>query len=146
MNVKDIATILTVHGNKLQPCTASEVEALEAKIGLKLPAAYREFLLLMGHGAGKYMLGSDCFYRHLDAIHKGALELIEEHELPEMPPNAFVFWMHQGYMFAYFLIDDNPDPHVYFFTEGEDMKCFEISHHKLTDCFKGKLKFMGIDV
>jgi hypothetical protein len=32
--------------------------------GINLPSTYKDFLKMMGHGAGKFLRGSDCFYQH----------------------------------------------------------------------------------
>jgi len=43
------------------PCTEKEISELEKQIGLKLPEAYKEFLLWSGKGLGSFEIGSDIF-------------------------------------------------------------------------------------
>ena len=60
-----------------------------------MPAAYQEFLLWMGHGAGKFLRGSDCFFQHLPYLQEWALELLQENNFPEnLPEDTFIFLMH----------------------------------------------------
>jgi hypothetical protein len=35
-----------------------------------------------------------------------------------MPPDAFVFWMHQGYQFCFFRTSDGDDPPVYYYLQA----------------------------
>src|SRR5207248_219520 len=96
-----------VDPEKIVPCTEEEVRKLEQQVGLKLPQAYREFLLWMGHNGGGLLQGSDCFYQHLPRIQKGAVELLEEDGFPDpLPADAFVFLMHQGYQFDFFRVSE----------------------------------------
>lgn len=106
---------------EIRGCSQSEVDGLEKTFGHTLPKAYREYLLSVGHSAGSFLAGTDTFFRHLPLLADEATELLNE-SLPEskLPPKAFVFYMHQGYEFGFFLIDDGDDPAVYQYIEGDD--------------------------
>ena len=45
--------------------------------------------------------------------------LVESDSKFSLPPECFVFAMHQGYQFMYFLCDGNEDPEVLYYLEGE---------------------------
>jgi len=103
----------------LKPCTEDEVRALERELGFPLPIAYHEFLLWMGNGAGRFLRGSDVFYADLDGMREAAIELLRENGVDaELPDDAFVFFMHQGYQFDFLCASEGPDPSVYWFCEG----------------------------
>ncbi len=104
----------------LEPCTEDEVHALEQELGFPLPAAYREFLLWMGHGAGRFLRGSDVFYAELEGLRESAIDLLRENDIDiNLPNDAFVFFMHQGYMFYFVRMSEDSDPPVYGFCEGQ---------------------------
>lgn len=94
-------------------CTEAEVQALEDKFKVALPADYRSFLLAYGRGAVGLWKGSDYKFDDLIEINEAAVELLKEAGLC-MPSGAFVFFMHQGYQF--FALHDGG---VIFFLEGE---------------------------
>src|SRR5258707_14053477 len=102
-------------------CTEEEVHALEQEVGLLLPAAYREFLLWMGHGSGGLLGGSDFLYEDLILLQRDAAELMKEDTYPEpLPEDACVFLMHQGYQFGFFRTSEGDDPPVYRYSEGAE--------------------------
>lgn len=105
-------------GADLKPINEDEIERMEKYAGRKFPWAYRQFLSVMGKGAGKFMRGSDVFYDRIDGLKDGANELLEEDGLPHLSDDCFVFWMHQGYQIAFFKFDEGDDPTVYYFFEG----------------------------
>lgn len=144
MNLKQISNLLANTGNELIPCTLAEVTELEKKFQVVLPHEYKEFLLIMGKGAGEYMLGSSCFYEDLFNLHEWAREIMAENDLPELPSKAFVFWMHQGYMFTYFIANGDPNPKVYFYTEGKEMNDFVLKCDSLIDFYNQQLDVSGI--
>ena len=82
----------TAEPNEVQPCTDAEVIHLEQQIGQPLPAAYREFLLWMGHGAGRFFVGADYFYpyiKNIEHYRESARELLEENGISTpMPRDA----------------------------------------------------------
>lgn len=144
MNLKQICDLLLRKGNVLIPCTEVEVTDLEKKFDVIFPAVYKVFLLSMGRGAGEYMLGSSCFYEDLFNLHEWAREIMAENDLPELPSKAFVFWMHQGYMFTYFIANGDPNPKVYFYTEGKKMNDFVLKCDSLIDFYNQQLDVSGI--
>lgn len=102
------------------PCKASEVNRLEQECGLPLPAAYRAYLLIAGHEPPAAWVGSDCAARHLPTLRNAAGQLLRESGQPPLPPGAFVFLMHQGYQFFFFVADGHTDdPPVYHYLERE---------------------------
>ncbi len=102
---------------KVSGCRIDEIVDLEKELDVFLPEAYKEFLLWMGKDTNKFLTGSEVEYKHLVKIQCWANELLEERGCPILPNNAFVFHIHQGYQFSYFLLDGNDDPEVYFFDE-----------------------------
>ena len=94
------------------------MEALQALTSNTMPAVYQYFLERCGKGAGRWMVGSDCFYPAVVQLNRWASELLTENGLGPLPPGAFVFWMHQGYQFAYFEMDGSEDPVVHYFAES----------------------------
>ena len=102
------------------PCSSSEVEALEQRAGVMLPAAYRAYLLIAGRQPPSAWVGTDCAVRHLPKLRDWAEELLREGRQPPLPPDAFVFLMHQGYQSMHFLADgSSDDPPVFYYLERE---------------------------
>jgi hypothetical protein len=103
------------------PCSPEEVAKLEADLHVRLPAAYRAYLLLMGNEPDPVLTGTDCSIGDLYVLDQQAEELLAEDGNPfKLPPDAFVFEMHQGYEFMYFLCDGtSEDPPVFYYLEGE---------------------------
>jgi hypothetical protein len=127
MNKEAIVSLLSEYNiandNEIQGFTASEVEKCEQALRLKLPNQYREFLLAIGHDAGLLFQGSDILFRNVDnllELRKEAEYLLAENEETFiLPTDAFVFSMHQGYEFNFFVISEGNDPPVYQYVEGD---------------------------
>ena len=103
---------------KVEGCLIHEIVDLEKHLGIYLPEAYKEFLLWMGKDPNIFLRGSEVEYEHLVKIQGWANEILQERGFQNLPDNAFVFYIHQGYQFCYFLLDSNEDPKVYFFDES----------------------------
>ena len=105
--------------DELLGCTPEEVARIEARFGLRLPRIYREFLLAMGRGAGRFFRGTDVFSPAVLELRQWAEELLEECGRPcALPDDAFVFLMHQGYQFGYFRTGGGEDdPPLYRYVE-----------------------------
>ena len=101
------------------PFTGAEVDGLENQLGLPLPPAYRAYLLVAGAEPPAELIGSDCHGNCLPQLRAWAEELIEEAGRPfDLPADAVVFLMHQGYQFFYFRADGvNADPPVWYYHE-----------------------------
>lgn len=81
---------------------------------------YRNFLLEIGHRAGLLFQGTDIFLGSIKELTKEAKGLLEENqESFNLPEDAFVFSMHQGYEFNYFRFSEGNNPPVYQYIEGE---------------------------
>ena len=130
-----------VQPDELVGCTASEISKFEQELGISLPKAYQEFLLEMGHGAGQFLRGSDCFFKHLPYLREWAIDLLEENNFPQPLPNdAFVFFMHQGYQFSFFILSEGDDPPIYSYCEGENTIKFTKSNAKFSEFMKQEVE------
>lgn len=102
-------------------CTEAQVAEVEASFGRPLPASYREFLLAAGQWAGDLFKGTDILFPRVVELNDGAVELLAEGDSDfSLPPDAFVFLMHQGYQFMFFRATEGDDPPVYHYHEGDD--------------------------
>jgi hypothetical protein len=138
MSVTEIANYLKSAGQKLEPLNFSDIQRIEQLYNVLLPDVYKEFLSLMGKGAGDYMKGSSVFYDEIFLLKEYCQELFEEHNI-EMANDGFVFWMHQGYQVAFFKLSEGSDPPVYFFSEGNNSKPYILKEESLTAFFNAQL-------
>ncbi len=108
--------------DEMAGCTCEEIDLLQTNIQLRLPSSYVDFLLAVGHGAGKLFLGSDWTYDYLYKITTFAKLLLQENGNPfYLPEQAFPFLIHQGYQFMFFMVSpDDPPIHYYIETERSE--------------------------
>ncbi|MEZ6009901.1 MAG: SMI1/KNR4 family protein [Planctomycetota bacterium] len=99
-------------------CPPGAIAHLESVWGGPLPSSYKLFLQALGGNAGGFLRGSAFTCDELDRVNVGARELAAESGLA-LPDHAFVFFMHQGYQFSFFLLDGEDDPPIYGFLEGD---------------------------
>ena|SRR6266436_6798109 len=126
---------------QVKPCTEEEVRSLEKDLGLPLPAVYKEFLLWMGHRAGKLLRGSACFYESILAIQQWAVELLEENGNPEvLPEDALVFCMHQGYHFYFMRVSEGDNPRIYHYSEVDKPRRFILSHRNFAEFLRNEME------
>lgn len=122
MNRADIKAALLGTGlvsqGQIRGCSQVEVDGLVRSLGQSLPMAYSEYLFCMGHGAGSFLAGTDTSFGHLHRLKNSATSLLQENSRNPLSVNAFVFYMHQGYEFGYFLLGNGEDPPVYQYVEG----------------------------
>ncbi len=103
----------------LRGCTQREIDDLERRVGAPLPGAYQQFLAAIGHQAGAFLRGTDVSYGQARGLTDAAKALLaEDAALHNLPEDAFVFYMHQGYEFGYFRLGAGEDPPVYQYVEG----------------------------
>ncbi len=102
------------------PCSAAEVDRIERETSTSLPAAYKAYLLVAGFEPPTAWVGSNCTIHDLPKLFEWAQHLLAENQQPALPKQAFVFIMHQGYQFKYFIADGScDDPPVFHYLEGE---------------------------
>ncbi|MEA5550511.1 SMI1/KNR4 family protein [Anabaena cylindrica UHCC 0172] len=125
---------LIFEGNQCVSCSDLEIIQLEQQQGIILPSTYKDFLKMMGNGAGKFLRGSDCFYQHLPQIQEWAKQLLVENDFPQaLPEDAFVFFMHQGYQFSFFRLSEGDNPPTYSYCEGQKEPYFVKIHDQFSD-------------
>jgi hypothetical protein len=144
MTIKQLTQYLDKKGCNLRGCSEREVAKIELFFKVKLPATYADFLLAMGKDAGDFMKGSSVFYDEVFDLRQWSSELLDENDFRPLPANTFVFWMHQGYQFAFFFIDDVDDPPVYYFSEGKTNDDFEKTGNAFTDFLEKQLIMSGL--
>ena len=99
---------------------------------IKLPKAYLEFMKYVGYG--QFWIGSDYGIDKVKSLNVYAKELLEENDFPHsLGKNDFVFWLHQGYMFYFFKLDEGEDPAVYYYSECENQTDFVKCYDSFTD-------------
>jgi hypothetical protein len=102
------------------PCSPTDVVRVQKVAGTSLPAAYQAYLLIAGREPPTAWVGSACTIEDLPKLSGCAEHLLAENRQPPLPRQAFVFIMHQGYQFFYFIADgSSDDPPVYYYLEGE---------------------------
>ena len=125
-----------IHPDEWIPCSDAEIGLLESALGLPIPAAFKEFLAWIGKGAGDFMMGSDFYYECMFGLREDAQELLDENNFPKPLPNdAIVFFMHQGYQFAFIKVSDGNHSPVYYYNEAyhdTDFKCTDSFDEYLT--------------
>lgn len=132
-----LITLEVAESHEIIGCTEVEIETLMANQWVHfLPELYREFLSMMGKQAGLLHQGTDARYEYLLDIKEAALGLLQENNNPfELPADAFIFQMHQGYEFFYFLTADrNQNPSIYRYLETKDQIPFK-KWESLSDYF-----------
>jgi len=144
MNIQEIENYLDSKGCELHGCSAREIAKIEEFFNVKLPLYYREFLSSMGKEAGKFMRGSSVFYSEIFDLRDGSIRLLNDDNFKPLPVNAFVFWMHQGYQFAFFYWDEGDNPPVYYYLEGEHYEDFEKKENSFTDFLEKQLIMSGL--
>jgi len=110
-------TRLRAAGLRGLPSDEWEIADIEQQLKVRLPAAYKAFLLLAGHGcepleSSRYAIDDD-----LAALQRAG-QAIGQRNGAALPQYAFVFFVHQGYACQFFLLQDGDDPTVYLCVDG----------------------------
>jgi hypothetical protein len=144
--IEQLQSFKLVTLSEFLPCDRVEVSRLETQLANLLPEAYREFLLLMGHGAGDFLSGSDCFFQHLPHLQIWAKELLRENNFSEdLPKDAFVFYMHQGYQFSFFRLTEGGNPPTYSYCEGKEKISFVKTHNHYSDFLLAEVQIHSLN-
>jgi hypothetical protein len=111
-------------------CGEDQIEALEARYGIRLPPTYRRYLEVMGHRAGRLFSWDHAavFYQHVLSM---TAELRREWEEAwtterdgpppefELPADALVIYGRLGDQFQFIRCDGQDDPPVFYFNTWE---------------------------
>ncbi len=144
-SVEELVELLKRNGEDLKPMTEDQVKKVESLSNKPLPQVYKEFLLQMGKGAGRFMEGSSAFYNEIFELQDWANELLNDNGIEPLPKNSFVFWMHQGYQMSYFILGESENPKVYYYSEGKGLNEF-IKKDSLLEFFEKQLVLSGLDM
>ena len=117
---KLIASDIANVDDPLVGCTAAEIDEIERKVKVTLPAIYREYLSKMGRSPGDFLRGEECCYPELTTLTDDGRELLSESgSAYKLQPTAFVFWMSQGTQFSFFDTKKGNDPPIYHYREDD---------------------------
>lgn len=114
--------------SSIKGCWEKGIREIEKDFGYKLPDMYRQFLLKMGCGAGKFFQGTDIFwkkgfldYKDWREFRDAFLYTIDEDNFDfKLADNCFVFAHHQGYIHWFFYVTEGEDdPTVYGYKSGD---------------------------
>lgn len=98
-------------------CSTLEIRALEKERRVKLPGAYKEFLRIMGHGAGEF--ASDCMWKYVSLADieviasRGSTKDAAFSEYRKARETAFAFFLLQEDFFLFFYTNQGHDPPVW---------------------------------
>ena len=99
---------------------------------LKLPKQYLEFMRYAG--SGQFWVGSSYSFSEVPKLKNYAEDLLTENEFSHrLKDDDFVFWMHGGYIFYYFNLNEGENPPVYYYSECDDMTDFIKCRESFTD-------------
>lgn len=99
------------------------LDSLEKKYEIKLPKKYRDWFAEGGPKQDEF-IGTDMDVPYLPNLKEWAEEfLVDSKYKYSLPATCFVFAMHQGYQFMYFLCDGSEDPEIWYYTEGDKEPC-----------------------
>lgn len=127
--MKYLSEITALYNSKIKPylgnpkgSSLTEIKELENKLAAKLPQAYTEFLLWMGSDKDGVFRGSDYWIDCVLSNNEYLPELLDENQIDYQLPKSYVtFFMHQGYMAAWFELPAQfENPESFFFSEGKE--------------------------
>lgn len=124
--IEKMKTIMAQKGlatpDELIGCSQQEIKAaMDVQNVARLPKMYEDFLLAMGKNAGKlWKHGGGYTYPDIERFKEQAKRLLKVDRDPiVLPDDAFVFVIHEGMIFYYFLTTEGDDPPVYVYSEIE---------------------------
>ncbi len=147
--VDHLVEVKAFHKTMIEPwtgppigCSASQITALESRIGRPLPLAYKQYLGFMGADHRGVFIGSDWFIEHAQLnVIDAALAYMDVDYTPS--GDTLTFMSHQGYIHGWMdLPCASDDPSVHFYNESADDKQVNI-HLRFTDLLLAELRHMS---
>lgn len=100
------------------PISAVEIDRVERDQGVRLPAAYRKFLMRMGGGFGNVCSHADMFFPAMLGLRSDTEELLQFNDIDYTLKEVDVpFHMHEGYYVAW-MSGGGENPPVYSYSEA----------------------------
>ena len=140
---------------KIVGCSEAQISLIEESVGGKIPECYREFLRSMGMDtvpdktqenwydyAG--FTGEDVFFKDdILKLNNELQEQLDEDNRPDLQllENDFVFFSSQGYIYAFFKLDEGDNPPVYGYEEGYEGNTFPKLTESLQEFYELYLEF-----
>ncbi|WEK69006.1 MAG: SMI1/KNR4 family protein [Candidatus Chryseobacterium colombiense] len=136
--LNNIEGILKGWGTIYKGCSLNEINNIEQKIGKKLPLCYKEFLENFGYDMDRKddysrggFVGESIFFDDVFGNYTNKDGLIEQLQedgkinlISQINNNIFVFSSHQGYIYAFFKLNEGDNPPVYGYQEGQKKNSF----------------------
>lgn len=124
---KTIVDVGWAKPSELAGCSNAEISTLENRRALQLPESYKQFLRVIGHGAGQF--NSDAFWTYdtLEDAQTRAIEMLHKNNI-SVPETLFAFDTGDG-NFLFFETAEGDDPSVMLYESGDP------STRKLADSF-----------
>jgi hypothetical protein len=120
MNVDNIIKRIEDFGYKIEGIDNQRISEIEKYYNVSLPVEYKIFLEKIGKTADKFLRGEDCFYDRIFELRGYANELlVDDNSEFKLKKEHFVFYSHQGYIFAYFDTSLEGNPPIYYYFEGD---------------------------
>jgi hypothetical protein len=108
-------------GREPRGCVQSDIDKLEAQLEVRLPLAYKQWLLWMGADYDGLFRGVQCFVRNIEQNNKDLQTFLQEGNVAYHLPSKYVaFYSNEELIYAWFEVSDNQqndDPEVLFFSE-----------------------------
>ena len=106
--------------SKITSCSERDISSLEERFSIKLPKAYREFLLWMGRDGGLF-LQKQYRYEVLPIINAGVYEILARKQSGFfLPRDAFVIGIELSESFYFFRCSEGENPPIYIFMDEEE--------------------------
>jgi hypothetical protein len=115
-DTESLMEILRRGGVAGEPCDRWKVRDLEQQLGVEFPAAYRAFLRIAGRGFQPFEGSHYAVEDELADLQRAGRRIFQS-DGGDLPGGAFVFFVHQGFVIRFFLLDDGPDPAVFEYVE-----------------------------
>lgn len=94
--------------------TSDDIAELEARQGVKLPMAYKQFLMECGRSAGLLFYDVSAFFPQTRELKEDVREMLEEEGVDfALTESAFFFSGYMADQYNYFICDGAQDPAVF---------------------------------
>ncbi|MEO6175600.1 MAG: SMI1/KNR4 family protein [Flavobacterium circumlabens] len=120
MNINKTLRKVEELGYKIEGLDNEKIRAIEKYYDVCLPLDYKLFLEKMGKTGDKFLRGEDCFYDRILELREYANDLLaDDNSQFKLKKEHFVFYSHQGYIFAFFDTSIEENPPIYYYFEGD---------------------------